>query len=372
VSAPRLTTPRQTNRALVAGWYRWFLAEHRSLDDVVNRWPARLRPVVWRSGPVQALTLLVAGRHHPVIAVLRRDRGWRSLLLLSAMVHRHPKLVVFHFIDHPDRRRGIRGGMDRVWWPVERWALRRALLRAQVLSPWESAIYGQRYGIAQERFRFVPFAWRHPAQGAPASFSPAAERAGVLSAGRVSCDWPTLFAAARDEAWPMTVVCSAVDRDQVDALNRPRRATVHSDLSEAQVQELLERSAVAVIAAREGGRSQGHVRLCASVDAGAPVVATRTRSLEGYVEEGRTAVVISPGDPSELRAAINGLLGDPAARDEIAQAAWDRAGNWTWDDYLAALSELARPDGQAAASSSGASSRREMTLDTPSSPMETP
>lgn len=352
---------------------------------MVNRWPERLRPLVWRYGALRAITLVVAGRRHRSIAVIRRDPGWRSVLLLSALVHRSPKLVVLHFIHHGLRQGGTGGLVDRLWRPVERWCLRRAVLRAQVLSDWEAELYSQRYGIERSRFEFVPFAWRQAPAGTAPGFRPAAERTGVVAAGRVSCDWPTLFRAAHGQDWTLTVVCAAPDRPLIEALNTDGRAVVHTDLPEKEVQALLEGAAVAVIATHEAGISQGHVRLRAAVDAGAPVVASNTRSLDGYVVPGRTAVLVGPGDPEALREAVNRLLGDTSAREEIARRAWERAERWTWDDYLAALSELVGGgvdpgDAQAAASASAsssvsapaASSRREITLDTPSEPIDTP
>ena len=382
MSSVATDAPRPEGRALVTGWYRLFLHEHRSVDSAVSRWPARMRPLVWRSGPLQTLTLLIAARQHPVIATIRRDPGWRSLLLLSALLHRSPKLVVLHFADYPDRPAGVGRLIDAAWRPVERWALRRAMLRCQVLSAWESELYSQRYGIERERFCFVPFAWRHPAPGDRPSFRAASGRVGVISAGRTSCDWPTLFEAAEGQPWALTVVCQAVDRPLVDRLNRNNRAEVRTDMPAPEVHRLLEEAAVSVIATYEGGISQGHVRLCASTDAGVPVIASRTRSLEGYVEDGRTALLVPPGNASALRDAVNRYLEDPEARDQMAQAAWNRAERWTWEDYLSALSELLRTEpGQAASmraastaspSSSARGSRREITLETPSPPIETP
>lgn len=92
----------------------------------------------------------------------------------------------------------------------------------------------------------------------------------------------------------------------------------------------------------DAGISQGHVRLCDAADAGAVVVASRTRSLEGYVEDGRTALLVPCGDPLAMRAAIERVLGDPAERSRIARAAFERAAGWTWEDYLAAIEALGR------------------------------
>jgi hypothetical protein len=49
----------------------------------------------------------VAARKHPALAAIRRDPGWRCLVLLSAMFGVRPKLVVLHFIDNDLRREGI-------------------------------------------------------------------------------------------------------------------------------------------------------------------------------------------------------------------------------------------------------------------------
>jgi glycosyltransferase involved in cell wall biosynthesis len=250
------------------------------------------------------------------------------------------------------------------------------MLRAQVLSPWEADVYSRRYRIDRERFHFIPWAWRHPPRGARAGFRPATERNGVIAAGRVNCDWPTLLSAAEGQPWTLTVVCPATDLPAVEELGGDGQVTILSEVPEKQVQELLSRSAVSVLAMREVGVSQGHVRLCASVDAGLPIIASATRSLEGYVEDGRTAILVPPGDPTALREVISQLLSDPVRRDDLASAAWDRAERWTWEEYLRAISGLlaAEPavSPQAAASASAGPRRREITFETPSPPIDTP
>jgi glycosyltransferase involved in cell wall biosynthesis len=369
---------------LADGWYSWLLPEPRSLAEVIEHWPLRVRKLIWRFGPFRALALRLAGRRYDVIATIRADAAWRSLLLLSALAPGSPKLVALQFIEHPPRPTGVGRLADVAWRPVERWAARRAVLRAQVLSPWEAELYSQRYRAEPGRFWFIPFAWRRAPGDAAQTFKAASERAGVIAAGRTLCDWETLFAAAHRETWPLTVVCSPSDRPLVESLNHDARATILTGLTDVQVYELLERSAVCVVAMREAGISQGHVRLCWAVDTGTPVIVSATRSLEGYVEDGRTAVLVPPGDAVALREGIKRLLADPQARDQLAGAAWERAGQWTWPDYLEAIAAFLRGEhpalSQAAAAPSAAASpvpasaasRREITFETPSPPIDTP
>jgi glycosyltransferase involved in cell wall biosynthesis len=79
---------------------------------------------------------------------------------------------------------------------------------------------------------------------------------------------------------------------------------------------------------------------------GRPVVATRVGGMPSMVEEGRTGILVEPGDPAALRAAIDRLLDDrdsrrrlgAAAREKVAElCSWDRVVAETLAAYEAAL-----------------------------------
>ena len=55
--------------------------------------------------------------------------------------------------------------------------------------------------------------------------------------------------------------------------------------------------------------------------AGVPVVATRVGSLPEVIDSGRTGVLIEPGDPRALAAAIADMVDDPVRSREMAEAA---------------------------------------------------
>jgi glycogen synthase len=61
--------------------------------------------------------------------------------------------------------------------------------------------------------------------------------------------------------------------------------------------------------------------------AGLPVVGTRTGGLPEVIEDGKTGLLVAPGDASELAAAITTLLTDPARAEEMGTAARERVAN---------------------------------------------
>ena len=58
---------------------------------------------------------------------------------------------------------------------------------------------------------------------------------------------------------------------------------------------------------------------------GRPVVATRAGGVGEVVEDGRSGVLVEPGDPVELAAAIGALLADDGLRERLGAAARERA-----------------------------------------------
>jgi glycosyltransferase involved in cell wall biosynthesis len=302
--------------AIVDGWYA----------DLI---PALRRPPAWwpARSAVRGLLLAVASVRGQRVALIRHDPGWRVLLALRALFGRRRKLLALHFIE-PRPVRGLRGRADR-------WATRRAVAVGQTLTADEQTALARRYGLPPERFPVVPFALR-----SGAALPPAADGRTVVAAGRAECDWATLLAAAEGADWRLTVVCSAADEPAVRRLGGERLAELRVERPREETRALLRGAAVAVIAMRESGAAQGHVRLMEAVDAGAAVVATDVAALRGYAEDGETALLVDPHDADGLRRAVDRLLGDPAERQRLRTTAFARAQRWTWADYLAAVERL--------------------------------
>ncbi len=329
--------------ALVDGWYSWIAtpdSEHpwSTFTTVLKATtPGWLYRAILRHGALRGLTLAVMSRRYGAVAMNRYDPGWRTLLVARALFGRRRKLVVFQFFDHPPARtfRAL------LWRSVDRWALRRSLARAQVLTAAELEVYPARFRIDPQRFTLIRLAARFNPADVPA---PRTRPAGpVVAAGRAHCDWETLFAAAGGRGWDLHVVTSAEDRARVESLERTWHAgaQISVELPQAETHALLARAAISVICVSDGLLGRGHIRLAEATDRGAAIVATDVASLVGYVEDGASAVLVPPRDPVALAAAVEALLSDPGRRAALAAHAYARAADWTGADYVAALQALA-------------------------------
>jgi glycosyltransferase involved in cell wall biosynthesis len=143
----------------------------------------------------------------------------------------------------------------------------------------------------------------------------------VFSSGRASCDWPTLFAAARDQGWRLVVVCSRSDLALVQSLDEGVGARILSEISKDEHDRLLAGAAVCVVSLREDHKSSGQVRLGAAIELDVPVVASEVEGLKGYLRHGVNALAFPAGDSVSLRNQVARLLADAEARRALTASA---------------------------------------------------
>ena len=273
-------------RVVGDGWYAELLPDVERFESPLGG---------WRRG----VALFARSLRADAVLVTRNDPGWRALLLLRAVLGLRRKLIVAHWIEHPGGR-------------TPRWA-ERAVLRSQTLTSWERG----------PRAVHVPFARRRSRDDVlpPLGDGP------VWSGGRAHVDWETLRAARLPD---LHVVATTPDAPGV----------VHVDVPhDAFTSELLPGARCFVLCVREAGIAVGHVRIKDAIDAGVPIVATRARALEGYLDD-ESALLVPPGDPAALRAAVERVLADRSLAESLRRTAWERAAAWTWDDYLQAMAGL--------------------------------
>jgi len=90
-------------------------------------------------------------------------------------------------------------------------------------------------------------------------------------------------------------------------------------ISDTELAELMARTEIAVVPSLYEGFSLPAVEHMAS---GTPLVASRTGALPEVT--GDAAMLVSPGDPEELAAALRRLQDSPAEREKLSAAALDR------------------------------------------------
>lgn len=311
-----------------------------SLDDAIReKCPGWLADVSGRSGIARGMLFFWLGRTHPAIVAVCDARGsWTMLFLQAWLGHPRRKVILLEFIRRKPlgRRRFIYPAWFRI---IARPAVRRTMITGQVLTEWEKQKNAELFGIPPGRLEYIP--WPLSAEGdVLAPFDSKPENDMVLSSGRAVSDWETLFQAAEGQSWPLTVVCGRADLAAINILNQNGRARVLNDISFEDHHAMLKDAAVYVISLKETEGSTGQVRLSNSVRAGAPVVATRVRGLEGYVIDGESGILVEPGDWRGLRAAIEGLLADRELRRQLRQTAFLQAGRWTYEQYFATMRKL--------------------------------
>ena len=200
--------------------------------------------------------------------------------------------------------------------------LRRRLARAVapqidryvVHAPSEVGPYAAYLGIPRDRVRFVPLQRgtieqaRDEDEAAPFA----------LAMGSAHRDYATLVAAVDALAVPTVIVTRRAD---ADALPASPHVTLRSDLSAQDCMDLLARARLSVTPISNLETASGQVTILDAMQLGVPVVATRCPGTDGYVEDGRTGLLVAPFDADALRAAIAALWNDPDRRRALSEAA---------------------------------------------------
>jgi hypothetical protein len=329
-------------RILAPDWHASMIGPRCSSIDreLEERLPAAIVAVARRIGPLRGVLLYLLARNADRVGVIKNAPGTITYLFCEAWLARGgDRAVVLTFLVRPLPRRRLRRTLYRAWFAaIERPAVRRAMRTGHVLTDWERERYAELYGVPRERFRLLPWARSETAGPLPEFIADPGR--GVLSSGRASCDWETLFAAARGREWPLTVICAQRDLARVRALNSDRRARVLCDVPPEHHDRILASSAVFALCLSTDGPGAGHVRLMAAVERGVPVVASDVPALVGYVEDGETAALVPPGDPARLGQRIDELLSRPEERMALRERALERARHWTYGDFFDAIGSL--------------------------------
>ena len=106
----------------------------------------------------------------------------------------------------------------------------------------------------------------------------------------------------------------------------------------AELGEVFRRSAVAC-APSLGGESFGIV-LLEAMSAARPVVASSIPGYAAVVRDGVDGILVPPGDPAALAAALERVLADPSRAREMGEAGRERARRYDWPTVAAEIEEV--------------------------------
>ncbi|MBC8101280.1 MAG: glycosyltransferase family 4 protein [Cytophagales bacterium] len=207
----------------------------------------------------------------------------------------------------------LKGPVLRVL-PLVRWLMEGAG-RIVCFSRAECETQAQLLRLPRERFVFAPAPW----QTIPVTAGGSGDGDYLLAVGHSARDYPTLLEAVRTTDLPV-ILCvrgtSDLGRAVVPPHVRVRRRTGSDETN-----SLVARARLVVVPLRDTEYSAGQSVLLRAMAAGKAVVVTETAGIRDYVQDGRTAILVPPGDVAALRAAILRLWNDAAERERIGGAA---------------------------------------------------
>jgi len=331
------TASPPSHRTLVDSWYSEALAPYgvTSVDAAIaKRFPRGLLGLGTNiPDPLRGVLWFIAAKDAERVVCTFNARGLAVFLALLALTGRKSCRVYLLEFLRAERTRLKARIKDAVHKTLYRWLLPRTLSGAQVNTQWEADAYAQKYGLSPNLFSFIPYPMQRERPGDLPPM-PAESSVLVMASGRACTDWPTLFAAAKGTAWPLTVVCSTQDLAEVKTLNHDGRATVLCELPHAEHQRLLSRATVYALVMSEQHVSSGQVRLGRAIEAGVPVVATSILGLKGYLENGTTGMAVPVGNAEALRTAIAKLIGDPELRQTLRTRAYEETRSQSLATYI--------------------------------------
>lgn len=178
-----------------------------------------------------------------------------------------------------------------------------------VLSEDEARVFPPNWGIDAARVHVTPFHW--VLDESEVAEVPAADGS-VFAGGDSLRDYRALAEAARGLPVPVTIASRAPAPPGL-----PGNVTMGA-LDAAEYAERFRTASVVVVALeRRDDRSAGQQTYLNAMALGKPVIVTDSLGVHEYVEDGRTGLVVPPGDARALRAALDQTL-DPANADEVA------------------------------------------------------
>jgi glycosyltransferase involved in cell wall biosynthesis len=205
----------------------------------------------------------------------------------------------------------LKGGILKAL-PLVRWLLADAD-RIVCFARAECDDYAQLLNLPRDRFVFLPTPWR--GDEAPVD----SDDGTILALGHSNRDYPTLLRAVAGTQLPLTIVAS--DPAAFGDTPVPENVTTKFNTGYHETNALIAGAGLHCIPLHDANHSAGQTVLLRTMARGKATVVTDTPGVRDYVVDNETAVLVPPGDPERLRAALQRLWADPAARRNIGARA---------------------------------------------------
>jgi D-inositol-3-phosphate glycosyltransferase len=322
---------------------RGALAALRS-PRVIRSWATTVCPVAHRIGPRASIQALVLGHRiwttarlagtRSIVAHHAGTRGLAALVAAKALNARVTLIIHGAEWSHPDWNRRlsavVAAGADRI---IANSAYTRQLCMD---ATGRSDIAIIRPGVDHSRFRPPSVSPRghddptvlflgemHPRKGADV----------FAAAIPLLWDVPARFIFAGPSGSLESTVRSVVESSGVQ-----ERVEFLGQLSSEDVPVVLAEADIFVFPTTWGTEGFGMVA-AEAMACGVPVVASRIGAIPEVVLDGRTGLLVEPGDPVDLASKLRGLLQDPLRRQCLGRAGTEQAQQYRWDQLAEDLVE---------------------------------
>ncbi|MEA2358044.1 MAG: hypothetical protein QOI62_1304 [Solirubrobacteraceae bacterium] len=191
-------------------------------------------------------------------------------------------------------------------------AIDRGAVTYCVLSRTELELLPRVWGVSPARVAFTPYHYRLTAEDLR---EPCPPGTGVFAGGDSMRDYGPLIAAAAQVDVPVTITTVRPDVAGHRAL--PPNLVATGRVPHARFIDLLRGAAIVVVGLEPGiQRSAGQQTYLNAMALGKATVVTDSPGVRDYVEDGRTGLIVPPGDAQALAQALRWLK-DPANRAEV-------------------------------------------------------
>ena len=131
-------------------------------------------------------------------------------------------------------------------------------------------------------------------------------------------DYATLFAAIKGTGHQLDLVCRP---ENLSGLEVPSNVRLRGTVSHTEYRSLLRRAKIVAVPTDVRSYPTGSSVVLEAASSGCCVVATSTPAMTDYVDDGRTGVLVPPGDPHAWRHWLQVLTEDSELRTRLGRSA---------------------------------------------------
>jgi glycosyltransferase involved in cell wall biosynthesis len=145
----------------------------------------------------------------------------------------------------------------------------------------------------------------------------------IVSAGMARRDYATLIEATRELGVDVKIAADSpwfTSELNIDVASLPPNVDVRSYGTYANLRDLYGAATVVVVPLQDVEYAAGYSVILEAMAMGKPVIATRTRQPDDFIEDGVTGLYVAPYDPIDLRAAIEKVLASRAEAEQMGVA----------------------------------------------------